>query len=71
MENLRHKKNTCEEKNIFPPKWLRKMHLKNVRFTYKSQILKFKIKQKIVFQKKCDMIRLNVLNFFIPTKNHF
>ena len=20
MENLRHKKNTCEEKNIFPPK---------------------------------------------------
>ena len=51
MENIGQKKNTCEEKNIFPPKWLRKMHLKNVEFTYKSQILKFKIQQK-VFNKK-------------------
>ena len=51
MENLRHKKNTCEEKNIFRQKWLRKMHLKNVGFTYKSQILKFAIQQR-VFNKK-------------------
>ena len=28
MKNIGHKKNTCEEKNIFPPKWLRKKHLK-------------------------------------------
>ena len=38
MENLGHKKNTCEEKNIFPPKWLRKMHLKNVGFTYNIKV---------------------------------
>ena len=47
MENLGHKKNTCEEKNISRQKWLRKMHLKDVEFTYKSQILKFKIQQKV------------------------
>ena len=37
MENTKHKKNTCEEKNVLP---LWKMHLENVGFTYKSQILK-------------------------------
>ena len=47
MENLGHKKNTCEEKNIFRQKWLRKMHLKKVEFTYKSKILKFTIQQKV------------------------
>ena len=40
MENIGHKKNTCE-------KWLRKMHLKNVVITYKSRFLKFNIQQKV------------------------
>ena len=64
MENLRYKKNICEEKKYFPAKWLRKVNLKNVGFTYKSQILKFMIKfslyqRKITFrvfkmQKTCN-----------------
>ena len=56
MYNLKWKiydiKRTPVKKKIFSrQKWLRKMHLKNVGFTYKSQILKFKIEQK-VFNKK-------------------
>ena len=47
MENLRHKKNTCEEKKYFPAKTAPAMHLKNVGFTYKCQILKFKTQQKV------------------------
>ena len=39
------------------------MHLKNVGFTYKSQILKFKIQQKSILQRRCEMICLNVQNF--------
>ena len=38
------------------------MHLKNVGFANKSQILK--IQQKVL-NKKCGMIRLNVPNFYI------
>ena len=45
-------KRTPVKKKIFSrQKWLRKKHLKNVGFTYKSQILKFMIQQK-VFNKK-------------------
>ena len=51
MENLGHKKNTCEEKNISPPKMASEDVFKNVGFTYKSQILKFMIQQK-EFNKK-------------------
>ena len=47
MENIGHKKNTCEERKNLRKKWLRKMHLKNVVITYKSRILKFKIQQKV------------------------
>ena len=35
MENLRHKKYTCEEQNIFPPKIASENPFKNVGFTYK------------------------------------
>ena len=59
MENIGHKKNTCEEKNIFPPKMASENAFeKNVVITYKSRILKFKIQQK-VFNKKVR----NFLNF--------
>ena len=34
MESLRHKKNTCEEKNIFPLKMASENIFKNVGFTY-------------------------------------
>ena len=56
MYNLKWKiydiKRTPVKKKIFScQKWLRKLHLKNVGFTYKSQILKFMIQQK-VFNKK-------------------
>ena len=56
MYNLKWKiydiKRTRVKKKIFSrQKWIRKMHLKNVGFTYKSQILKFMIQQK-VFNKK-------------------
>ena len=56
MYNLKWKKydikRTPVKKKIFSrQKCLRKMHLKNVGFTYKSQILKFMIQQK-VFNKK-------------------
>ena len=54
MENLRHKKNTYDEKNISPKFWLRKMHLQNVGFTYKSQILKLMIQQKVFNKKAAD-----------------
>ena len=54
MENIRQKKKPCE-------KWLRKIHLKNVVITYKSQILKF-------FTKK---MRLNVPNFLYIYKMTF
>ena len=63
------KKNTCEE-NFFPHlKWLRKMHLKNLGFTYKSQILKSMIQQKEFNKKSSGMIRLNVPNFFYTNYN--
>ena len=51
MENLGHKRTPVKKKIFSRQKWLRKMHLKNVGFTYKSQILKFMIQQK-VFNKK-------------------
>ena len=70
MENLGHKKNTCEEKIFSRQKWLRKMHLKNVGFTYKSQILKFKRQQK-VFYKRCVIVHLNVKIFFMSTTIYF
>ena len=54
MENLGHKKNTCEEKNIFPPKMALENALKNVGFTYKSQILKFIIQQKVFYKKDAE-----------------
>ena len=54
MENIGHKKNTCEEKKISRQKWLRKMHLKNVVITYKSRILKFKIQQKVFNKKEAE-----------------
>ena len=38
------------------------MYLKNVGFTYKSQILKFKIQQHCN-TKRCGMIHLNVPDF--------
>ena len=79
MVNLRHKKNTYEEKNIFRQKWLRKMHLKNLGFTYKSKILKLKIKQKVFYKKmrndtfKCSKFSLYQLKItfivFKCTKN--
>ena len=37
--------NTCEEKNIFPPK-MSSENVENMGFTYKSKILKFKIQPK-------------------------
>ena len=51
MYNLKWKiydiKRTPVKKKIFSrQKWLWKLHLKNVGFTYKSQILKFMIQQK-------------------------
>ena len=46
MENLRHKKT--------PRKFLLKMHFKNVVYTYKSQILKFKIKPKVLNKKEAE-----------------
>ena len=68
MYNLKWKiydiKRTPVKKKIFSgQKWLRKMHLKNVVITYKSQILKFKIQQKVFYKKRCRMIHLNVPNF--------
>ena len=54
MENIGPKKNTCEEKKIFRQKWLQKMQIKNVGFTYKSQILKFKIQQNMVNKKDAE-----------------
>jgi hypothetical protein len=62
MENLRHKKNTCEEKNSFPSKIASEKVFKNMGFTSKSQIFKFNIQQSVL-QKRCEMIHLNVPNF--------
>ena len=45
------KRSPVKKRKFSRQKWLRKMHLKNVVITYKSQILKFKIQQK-VFNKK-------------------
>ena len=45
------KRTPVKKKIISRQKWLRKMHLKNVGFSYKSQIFKFMIQQK-VFNKK-------------------
>ena len=47
MENLRHKKKTCKEINIFPPKMASENAIKKCWFTYKSQILKIMIQQKL------------------------
>jgi hypothetical protein len=63
MENLGHKKNTCEEKNIFLPKMTSENAFKKCGFTYKSQILKFKIQQKVFNKKdafKCSKFSLNL-----------
>ena len=59
MYNLKWKiydiKRTLVKKKICPrQKWLRKMHLKNVVFTYKSQILKFMIEQKELNKKDAE-----------------
>ena len=56
MYNLKWKiydmKRTPVKKKIFSrQKWLQKMHLKNVVFTHKSQILKFMIQQKVLNKK--------------------
>ena len=56
------------KKNIIRQKWLRKIHLKNVEFTYKSLILKFKIQQKVSYKKRSRMIHLNVQNFLYTNK---
>ena len=45
------------------------MHLKNMCFTYKSQILKFKIQQKINKQKQYRIIRLIVKKNYINEKS--
>ena len=50
MENIGHKKNTCEERKFLRRKLLRKKHLKNVVIPYESQILKFKIQQKVFYK---------------------
>ena len=59
MYNLKWKiydiKRTPVKKKIFSrQKLLRKMHLKNVGFTYKSQILKFMIQQKVLNKKAAE-----------------
>ena len=59
MYNLKWKiydiKRTPVKKKIFShQKWIRKMHLKNVGFTYKSQILKFMIQQKVYNKKAVE-----------------
>ena len=54
MENIGQKKKPCEKKKTFASKWLWKMHLKNVVITYKSQILKFKIQQKVFYKKDAE-----------------
>ena len=59
MYNLKWKiydiKRTPVKKKIFSrQKWLQKMHLKNVGFTYKSQILKFMIQQKVSNKKDAE-----------------
>ena len=69
MYNLKWKildiKRTPAKKKIFSrQKKLRKINSKNVGFTYKSQILKFKVQQKVFYKKEVEI-------FFIPTKNHF
>ena len=69
MENIWHKKNTSEEKNIFPPKMASENALKHVEFTYKSQILKFMIQQKVFNKKSWGMIRLNLPNFLYINDN--
>jgi hypothetical protein len=56
MYNLKRKiydikRTAVKKKKISRQKWLRKMHLENVGFTLKSQILKLMIQQK-VFNKK-------------------
>ena len=67
MKNIGHNKNTCEEKKIFAPK----MALENRVITYKSQILKFKIQQK-VFNKIDVEWYVGMLSiFFIFTKKNF
>ena len=45
------KRTPVKKKKFTGYKWLQNMHLKNVGFTYKSQILKFMIQQK-EFNKK-------------------
>ena len=42
------------KKIISRQKWLRKIQFKNVGFTNKSKILKFKIQQKVTNNKKRD-----------------
>ena len=51
MENKVQKKKPCEEKKIYKPKMAAEMHLKIVVITYKSQILKFKLQQKVLNKK--------------------
>ena len=54
MENLWNKKNTCEEKKIFAPKMASENAFKKMGFTYKSQILKFMIQQKVFYKKDAE-----------------
>ena len=51
MENIGQKRSSVKKRKFSRQKWLRKIHLKNVVITYKSQIFRFKIQQK-VFNKK-------------------
>ena len=48
------KRTPVKKKIISRQKWLRKMHLKNVVITYKSQILMFKIQQKVFYKKDVE-----------------
>ena len=47
MENRRHKKNTCEEKNIFTPKITATNAFKICGFHLYKSNFKFKLQQKL------------------------
>ena len=53
MENKGHKENTCEEKNIFPPKMASENAFKKCGF----QILKFKIQQKVLNKNDAECLK--------------
>ena len=61
MESIRHKKTHMKRK--------RKIPVKNVDFTYESQILKFKIQQKVLNKNDAQWY-VWMLKKCISTKNH-